>query len=78
LLPETRTAGIGSVSSAADYYRRDLPLDFLSRFDRLWKEQISATWREQHQEAQSSQKRLRELCFRTNVSMSRWINISIL
>jgi Zn-dependent protease with chaperone function len=60
-LQETRTAAIGSVSNAADYYVRDLPADFVSRFDRLWKEQISATWRAQHQEAQTSQKRLREL-----------------
>jgi tetratricopeptide (TPR) repeat protein len=61
-LRETRTDAPGA-ANAADYYLPEVPADFISRFDRLWREQIRKTWSEQYQEAKSSQKRLGELEF---------------
>ena len=49
--------------SAANYYLDDLPEDFVSRFDRLWQEQILSTWREQHAQALTALQRLKELEF---------------
>jgi tetratricopeptide (TPR) repeat protein len=47
--------------SAASYYLRELPEDFLLRSNRLWREQIAHSWSQSHEELQKSEKRLREL-----------------
>jgi len=74
-LRETQT-GAANTASAADYYLPEVPAEFIDRFDRLWREQITTTWREQYQEAKSSQKRLGELEFaeraRTLTSAELW------
>lgn len=49
--------------TAADYYLNELPEDFVVRFNLLWKENISSTWREQHSLVLIVQKRLKELEF---------------
>jgi tetratricopeptide (TPR) repeat protein len=47
--------------SAASYYLRELPEDFLLRSNRLWREQIAHSWSQSHEELQKSEKRLMEL-----------------
>jgi Zn-dependent protease with chaperone function len=48
-------------TTAADYFLETLPEDFVPRCDRLWKEQISNTWREQHALMQKNRVRLTQL-----------------
>ncbi len=47
--------------TAADYYLGTLPEDFIPGCDRLWKEQIARTWREQHKLIQETRARLIKL-----------------
>jgi tetratricopeptide (TPR) repeat protein len=47
--------------SAASYYLRELPEDFLLRSNRLWRERIAHSWSQNHEELQKAEKRLREL-----------------
>jgi hypothetical protein len=49
--------------TAATYYLNELPQDFVVRFDRLWKERIASTWREQHDQVKLALQRLKELEF---------------
>ncbi len=46
---------------AASYFLRELPEDFVSRQDRLLREQIVRTWNEAHKKANESKKRFDEL-----------------
>ncbi|HSE16700.1 MAG TPA: M48 family metalloprotease [Pyrinomonadaceae bacterium] len=47
--------------SAASYYLKDLPDDFLLRSNRLWRERIAHSWSQSHEELQKAEKRLQEL-----------------
>jgi Zn-dependent protease with chaperone function len=47
--------------SAASYYLKDLPEDFLLRSNRLLRERIVPSWTERHKQLQQSEKRLHEL-----------------
>ena len=48
-------------TTAADYFLDTLPEDFVNRCDRVWKEQIANTWREQHASMQKTRVRLSQL-----------------
>jgi tetratricopeptide (TPR) repeat protein len=47
--------------SAAEYYLETLPEDFIQKCDRLWKEQLTDSWREGHRVIQETRARLGEL-----------------
>ena len=47
--------------SAASFYLKNLPEDFLLSSNRLWRERIARSWTESHNELQKAQKRLQEL-----------------
>jgi Zn-dependent protease with chaperone function len=47
--------------SAESYYLRELPVDFLSRQDRLLREQLVHVWNESHKKYNEARKRLQEL-----------------
>jgi Zn-dependent protease with chaperone function/predicted DNA-binding protein len=47
--------------SAASYYLKELPEDFLPRSNRLWRERIAHFWSQSHEELQKAEKRLKHL-----------------
>jgi tetratricopeptide (TPR) repeat protein len=47
--------------SAATYYLKELPEDFLPGLNRLWRERIVKSWRECHEQSKTSDRRLAEL-----------------